>query len=342
MHLAARALLLSLLLLHVPLTARADESFTDWYLKKLEVQASTTSLRREDKAVVKARHADRFISELSQRFGGLTLRDVPPQGRVNVTRTYYLNTGDQLPSLLGLEKTPKGSISPKIRIRSYHTRSAKGGKTTPAPITDGISLLEIKMPHPHRPGVSLKPRLFVNNNHLKLLLDRDTFNDPTTRHQVVQTLKADQRNDAETVDRMVGVLGGLHAHHKGRKLKPWIQTQYQRTAYMLPITGGGNVQVTVDRKVKFRKARKKGKVLERFDRSWRAVEVKIPDEYAAMSDGQLQSRGLGVVAGVRGLQRSILQRNQVKPLQSGRGKCAAFSRLSRHKARTLKARGHWR
>jgi hypothetical protein len=317
------------------------DSFTIWFLKCIEMEASTTSLRREDKAVVMARHADRFISELGQRFGDMSLRDVPPPGRVNITRTYYLNSGDQLPSLLGLGETPEGSISPKIRIRSYHTRSAKGGKATPSPITDGISVLEIKMPHPNRPGVSLKPRLFVNNNHLALLLNRDAFDNPTTREAVVQTLKADKRNDPETVDRMLGVIDGLHQRHKGKKLKPWMQTQYERTAYMIPIAAGGNVQVTVDRKVKYRHP-KKGKVLDRFKRSWRAVEVKIPDEYAAMTDSQLQQKGLGTVAGVRQLQRSILQRNQVKSLRTGRGKCAAFSRMKRHKARTLKARGHWR
>jgi len=337
-----RTLLPLILVLTVGSLARAEEpTFVGWYLKQLEQSSSTTSLRREDKAIVPAKHADRFLAELQGRFGPLTPRDVAPAGKVNMTSTDYLNTGKRLPELLGLSSIPAGSISPKIRIRTYQTRPVEGGKLTAAPITDGISLLEIKMPHPTKPGVSLKPRLFINDRHLRLLLRRKSFNDPATRQTVLQTLKADTRNDPQVVDRMVAVLGGLHQQHKGKRLRPWVQTRYQREAYLIPIPSGGDVQITMDRDVSYRHPRK-DKVVKRMSSKWRAVEVKIPEVYATMTDHQLRQGGLGMVAEIRQLQRSVLGAHQVKGLGVGKGKCSAFSRLAPHKASGLRHKEHWR
>jgi hypothetical protein len=324
-----------------PKVAAQQDSFVDWYLGQLAHESSTTSLRREDKVVVPEAYATQFLRDLERRFGTLKLRDVPPAGRVYLTQTDYLNTGKLLSSLLGYSAAiPEGSIKPKIRVRKYLTRD-RAGKVRPSALTDGVSLLEVKMPHPTQAGVSLKPRLYVNDSQLKLLLNRKRYADEPTRAAVVQTLKADSRNDAATVDRMVALLGALHDRHESKKLKPWVQTEYQRNAYLIPLPGGAEVQITVDKEVEYRDPRK-GKVVGGLKPSWRAVEVKIPDAYARMSDPQLRAQGLGTVAEVRQLQRDVLTTHRVRQLEGGRGKCAAFSALAGKSAKTLKARDSWR
>jgi len=79
-------------------------------------------------------------------------------------------------------------------------------------------------------------------------------------------------------------------------------------------------------------------------RSWRAIEIKIPDDYARMTDQQLRQRGLHAVATVRQLQRRMIAPHQVDRLLLGRGKSNAFSRLAPKKARRLKRRfrARWR
>jgi hypothetical protein len=333
--------LLALLWLLAPARSWAEEqSFVDWFMGSLAAQTDTTAFRREEKAIVPARHAEAFLRRLEQLGGPLQARDPAPAGRVNMTSTDYLNTGEVLPGLLGLGAIPSGSISPKIRIRKYLTRD-KHGAIEASPITDGFSALELKMPHPTRAGVSLKPRLLVNDRHLRLLLDGRRFSEAATREAVVTALKADTRNDPHTVDRFVQLFGQLHGRSKRNKLKPWINTRYQRTAYLIPLEGGGNIQVTVDARVKYRDPRS-GKVVGKLKRRWRAVELKIPDAYAAMSDRQLQERGLGLVAQVRQLKRELLDAHQVDRFAPGRGKCNAFSRIEPKRADRLRSAGGWR
>jgi hypothetical protein len=47
-----------------------------------------------------AEQAEAFLNRLEQAVGTLKLRDVPPEGKVFVTRTQYLNTAKLLPGLL--------------------------------------------------------------------------------------------------------------------------------------------------------------------------------------------------------------------------------------------------
>jgi len=336
------ALALSALLLLAASRAGADPGFVAAHLAALEREgASTTALRREEKIVVPAKQAEAFLKQLEQTVGPLKLRDVPPEGKVFVTRTRYLNTGKLLPELLGYRPIPEGSISPKIRIRKYLTKDLGTGTLRPSPLTDGISLLELKTPHPTKPGITLKPRLFVNDRHLDLLLSGKRFANAGERAQIVQSLKADTRNDAETVDRMVGLLGEIHARSADKKLEPWIQTDYQRSAYQLSLPSGGDLQITVDRKVRYRDP-KSGEKVGKLGRGLRALEIKIPDAYASLSEGELRARGLTAVAAVRDLQRTVLVPSRVEKFGVDRGKCAAFSKVGAKSAKALKARAHWR
>jgi hypothetical protein len=340
----SRALLLPLLaalpLVAAPAAADSQQSFVDWYVGSLSGQNDTTALRREEKAIVKSKHARSFIRQLEQITGPLSPRDAASTGSVNLTSTQYLNTGKLLPSLLGLGAIPEGSISPKIRVRKYLTRDASGKVRTSA-ITDGVSALELKMPHPSRAGVSLKPRLFINDRHLKLILNGKRFAEPATRSAVVATLKADARNDGQTVDRLVQLFGQLHQRSRDKKLSPWVSTSYQRTAYLIPLKAGSNIQVTVDAEVRYKDPRR-GKTVKKMKRSWRAVEVKIPDAYAAMSDRELHANGLGLVAQVRQLKRNVLEANQLPRFGVNKGKCSAFSRLAPKRSRQLRSRARWR
>jgi hypothetical protein len=337
--LISTALLLGLV--SAPARAEVGSSFVSWYTGHLAGSSSTTSLRREIKAVVHKRHAKAFLGRLEQLAGPLQLRDVPPPGKVFLTTTQYLNTGNQLPGLLGLDRIPKGSISPKIRIRTYQTRDRKGRVENSA-LTDGIALLELKMPHPSRPGVSLKPRLFVSQKHLGLLSNQKRVADLAQKDAMIKTMKADRRNDPQVVDRMVQIFEQLHLAKKGKRLKPWVTTRYQRKAFVIPLgEGRGDIQVTVDKKVQYRHP-KSGKRMTRLKRAYRAVELKIPDAYARMSDRQLRDQGLGLVAEVRQLHRRVLGANQVPRLKPGKGKCSAFSRVAPERARVLKQKGRWR
>ncbi len=336
------ASLVSLLLL-VAGSARADErGFVAAHLAALEREgASTTALRREEKIVVPKAQAEAFLARLEQAVGPLKLRDVPPDGKVFVTSTRYLNTAKLLPELLGYRTIPEGSISPKIRIRKYLTKDLATGKVRPSPLTDGVSILELKTPHPTKPGITLKPRLFVNDRHLSLLLSKKRFTDGGERAQVVQSLKADSRNDAATVDHMVGLLGELHARSADGKLKAWVQTDYQRSAYQLALPGGGDLQITVDKKVRYRDP-KDGDKVGKLGHGLRALEIKLPDAYASLSEGELRSRGLGAVAELRALQRTVLAPSRVEKFGVDRGKCAAFGKVGGKSVDKLKARAHFR
>jgi hypothetical protein len=344
MHRPTRRVVLSLaglLLLISPRVLADSRGFVSAELAALEREgASTTALRREEKIVVPKEQAEAFLNRLEQAVGPLKLRDVPPDGKIFVTRTRYLNTAKLLPDLLGYRAIPDGSISPKIRIRKYLTKDLETGKLRPSPLTDGVSLLELKTPHPTKPGITLKPRLFVNDRHLDLLLSGKHFRNEGERTQVVQALKADTRNDASTVDRMVTLIGELHAASADKKLKAWVQTDYQRSAYQLALPGGGDLQITVDKKVRYRDP-KDGDKVAKLGSGVRALEIKIPDAYASLSEPELRRRGLTAIAEVRALQRSVLAPSRVAKFGVDRGKCSAFGRVGGKAVEKLKARAHW-
>ena len=181
----------------------------------------------------------------------------------------------------------------------------------------------------------------MNDRHLALLLSRKHFANEGERAQVVQTLKADSRNDAETVDRMVELIGELHARSADKKLKSWVQTDYQRSAYQLALPGGGDLQITVDKKVRYRDP-KSGEKVAKLGRGLRALEIKIPDAYASLSESELRARGQNAIAEVRTLQRTVLAPSRIEKFGVDRGKCAAFSKVGAKSVDALKARAHWR
>jgi hypothetical protein len=140
---------------------------------------------------------------------------------------------------------------------------------------------------------------------------------------------------------MVGLFGELHARSGDKKLKAWVQTDYQRNAYQLTLPGGGDLQITVDKKVRYRDPRD-GEKLGKLGRGVRALEIKIPEAYASLSESELRARGLTAIAEVRVLQRTVLSPNRVEKFGVDKGKCSAFSKIARHDAAKLKGRAHFK
>lgn len=334
-------LFLFLLLLVWPLCLRAsgksklcEKVFSDIF-HSISQTATTTTLRQELKVTVKADSAIEYENFVRNVLGDKNLepRDQAPPGQKFITNTDYLPTFE-VPGKDGAR------LRAKIRIRTYiivpeNDRVVKyNGKSLSelerVSLVDGdpntvYSKLEFKVGHPELKdgelqdqfGVVDKPGVVLSQKDITTLFESKESYLKNKDEIIKRGLKLSKSksgvskkvNNEQELKEMVERIGLMHEQGM-TDLKPETNIRYVRTAYVVPFeTNSGkkvSVQLTFDQDVHMWDILKDRKV--EFPAKARVIELKIPTEYANLSDEELITLGLKDLVQIRH------EYNQLTPL----------------------------
>lgn len=304
-----------------------DKTFIDWHLRR---EDRTAGFRDEFKIVVPKKTAREFVLRVRERFGPLLARDVLPPGFEMLNRTDYLDVRpEDLLGALGYSKPlPRQSPSPKLRVRKYGLRNCMVGIVDLASITEKASFVEIKMPHPSHATVALKSRILIEDALLPRLLSRGAMAKASTQRKLLRALISQRSNERSTAERFLKLFADLH--QRQANFRSTVRTEYIRAAYRLSARASGarvDVQITMDRGVTYYDPGS-GERIAKHKKQWRVVEIKLPIEVAGWSPQVLAKRGLGSIATLQKLKRTLLQPNRVKEVRLGDGKKAYVRRAN--------------
>ncbi len=295
---------------------------------------NTTSLRRETKWVVDEKNADHMLNQLRDRFGErLTLRDVPKDGKLNITETDYLPTFELPPAPSGTAPKNTTKRKAKIRIRRYGTATEEssphsGSAMETDPAFKDTSKLEFKIDHATEKDVVLKPSVVMKNADIELL-----FKNPASfaANREAITARSIEKNPPELVKEMIAGIEALHQQVPPDTLQKALNIRYSRSAYQVSLKDMSqsppkkvDVQITFDRDIQYRDPAKPGSAPStgRYEPHHRVVEVKIPIEYAKLSDEEC-ARILPELLEIR---KSLGTLQQIQEIPQGTGKSGAFSK----------------
>jgi len=129
-------------------------------------------------------------------------------------------------------------------------------------------------------------------------------------------------NKQALLETMVDRIGLLHESIPDGSLKPHHRSIYQRTAYVVVfehppemmeqgLKGKFEIQFTIDKDVLIH-FYETGETLP-FEPNDRVLELKIPTEYASLSESELTQMGLGELAQIRTAYQSLDPRSNTKP-----------------------------
>jgi len=292
-------------------------------------EASVTTQRRERRVAVHQPDAEIFLKRVEQILGpGRTeLRDVPESREdMFITNTDYLRT------IVATGSKHEELNRARIRIRNYFvvpqgtTSEALAAMPTSdlrySKIADGegvFAKLEFKVgsPDPETQidieGVVNKPGITLLRSDIDLLLlSPESFRE--NREAVLERaksltltkngIKAFVNNPEETQELFTRI-GRLHEQGwQADALHPQSNVRYRRQAYrmffQIPDDLPGRkfeVQLTFDEDI--RQTYLRSGNVDRYDPGDRVIELKIPVEYAGLSDAKLKELGLSELADLR-------------------------------------------
>lgn len=289
---------------------------------------SVTTSRRERRVAVHRSDADHFYEQVGGIVGKgeMHLRDVPDSD----TEMFITNT-DYLRTVIGTGLKNEELNRARIRIRNYFqvpvgTTAEQISHLPPekmvySKIADGEGIyakLEFKVGRPDPEtledieGVVDKPGITMLRSDIDLLLHSpDSFrahrDDVMARARAV-TLTQDgvteNVNDPRDVAEMIVRIGWLHEQGwQSDVLHPQTNVRYRRKAYRLffpdPARLGKKfeVQITFDEDI--RQTYLRSGNVDRYDPEDRVIELKIPVEYASLSDAKLRELGLQDLVEIR-------------------------------------------
>lgn len=307
--------------------------------------SNTTTLRQEKKWVIDANELTSFERFLEERYAGtLRLRDRPKEGTVNVTTTDYTR------DIVVGYNSDGSSNKVKIRLRKYASKPLGEGDDS-IHITEQFlhrSKLELKARHPSLDGVVFKPGVVMDDDDIKTILDsRQSFYENADRikdkTKILTVSKSDGtqvllNKSPEEVEELFEAIRNFHEDaaqwnrwgSNPEGLKRVSNVQYQRKAFELYFTDPTNsdqkisVQITIDSDVKFRDPASK-MILASYPDSWRVVEMKMPLEYAQMSDSDLKIK----IPALYELRKRASSMKQVGDIPQDTGKAASSTLIRR-------------
>ena|GEM_PF-3831975 len=248
---------------------------------QLSVMHDTTGLRAERKFTANGRQYSYALSKLARLFGSrLTLRDVPPAGKLNLTETAYVNP------YKFHEKGQSGDLfTAKFRVRKYLTYDRATGLTERAAVTRAKSWMEFKVDHPEFENVVTKHRVLAPDSVIERLMEGSVSSHE--RALILEVLKADPVNrDAAAVEEFIKLFTSLNPDGATSIL----DIVYARDAFQIKVpTKSGSaldIQITVDRSVKFKSPETSDHLL-RYPSDARVIEIKVPVSHAALDAAAL-------------------------------------------------------
>jgi hypothetical protein len=286
---------------------------------------NTTSLRKEDKYVVKEQVAAAMVSDLSaSEPTHFILRDKKLEGQKNVTVTDYARP-------LNIELENGKRISGKIRFRKYYSTSDKqplgSAPLQSAAVTEGKQFLEAKIDHPDHVGVVIKPRILISDEDAAIAQSRELF--LKNREALGQRWKAaNPKADPRLIDNFVELFARIYETETGN-LPGFAKTSYVRDSYSLMVQGADpaarpiEIQFTLDREVNV-VDQQSGKVIDAYEKDDVVVEVKIPLSRAALTAEDIKAYPL--LARVKEIKAGLSGNHEAR-FKVGAGKLSTFRRV---------------
>ncbi|MNL05235.1 hypothetical protein D3C87_1258190 [compost metagenome] len=241
---------------------------------QLSVMHDTTGLRAERKFTANGAQYRYAIKKLGRIFGPrLTLRDTPPEGKLNLTETEYVNP------YKFHEKGESGDLfTAKFRVRKYLTYDKATGETQRAAVTRNKAWMEFKVDHPDYDNVVTKHRVLAPDTVIERLMQGSVSKQE--RAEILSVLALDPINkDTAAVEEFLKLFTSLNPEGA----KSILDIIYARDAYQIKIpTLSGrplDIQITVDRSVNF-KAPKTSDHLLQYPIGARVIEIKVPVSHA--------------------------------------------------------------
>lgn len=242
----------------------------------------TTALRQEVKFVVKTAQLDRYIPVLERVFGErFKNRDQAPEGFANITSTNYMTVGKYIQN--------GKSLSAKVRFRKYFTRALSDihwrNLIVQPELTDR-SWLELKIQHPEFENVVFKPRLVIYDKDIPKLITEKYFD---YKEGITKRLLELNPKKTDDVKRFIAYFDALYTTPAMRVENMFARTQYERTSYSIKLKNGDStidVQITLDQNVRLTRL-KDGSQFNAYGADETVVEVKIPVQYAKLTDADL-------------------------------------------------------
>lgn len=301
------------------------DRFSQVVMRIVEMMVSDpTKLRKEEKATVNKDLGRAEIQSLREFFGEMfSMRDVAPEGEVNLTSTMYMTLGKYTSPYDGKEK------STKVRFRRYFTQKIWDSlRQFIVPISKNkkTAKMEIKVQHPQLENVVVKLRVDVLCEDILFLSQADFFlkNKEALRQRIFElNLKESDRKEAElALDYLEVMYQDPRRIHEGL----YAHTEYEREAFAIQIQPSAEavvrglkpieVQITADTKVRLTRVLDQAN-FDIYGDDQIIYELKIPKSQAGLNPEDLKNYP-GLVR-VKQFQE-WMQSNRDKSLPENKGK----------------------
>lgn len=284
-------------------------------------ETDTTSLRQEVKFVVKTADFENYLSVLENFFQErFKNRDKPAEGFANITSTRYMTIGKYIQN--------GKQLSAKVRFRKYFTRALTDThwkNLVVAKALAGRSWLELKIQHPEFDNVVFKPRLLISDKDVEKLITEKYFD---YKEGILKGLKELNVGKESDIEKFLGYFDALYSTPAMKTENMLAQTQYERTSYSIKLRRPGrpqevvDVQITLDQNIRLTRL-KDGKKFNAYGADETVVEVKVPLEFAKMSEADLLA--LPELAEIKKL-IEMLDRKHVAIYPKNRGKMSKIEK----------------
>lgn len=242
----------------------------------------TTALRQEVKFVVKSTQLESYLPVLEKAFGErFKNRDKAPEGFANITSTNYMTVGKYIQN--------GKRLSAKIRFRKYFTRALSDVQWRNLIVQQELSdrsWLELKIQHPEFDNVVFKPRLVIYDKDIPKLITESYFD---YKEGIIRRLMELNPKKTDDVNKFIAYFDALYTTPAMRVENMFAKTQYERTSYSIKLKHGDStidVQITLDQNVRLTRL-KDGSQFNAYGPDETVVEVKIPVQYAKLTDADL-------------------------------------------------------
>ena len=275
----------------------------------------TTSLRQEVKYVVKTSDFDSYTHVLEGFFKTrFKNRDKAEDGFANITSTLYMTVAKYIQN--------GKKLSAKVRFRKYLSRKLGDNNWNNLIFSEKLtdrSWLELKIQHPEMANVVFKPRLLILDKDIEKLITEKYFDYKDT---ILRRLHETNPGKEADIKKFADFFDALYTTPAMRTENMYARTQYERTSYSIKLNNPEkpgetiDVQITLDTNIRLKRL-KDGKDFNVYGPDETVVEVKIPVQYAKLTEADLQA--IPELAEIKKLIAMLTEKHNIKyPANKGK------------------------
>lgn len=275
----------------------------------------TTSLRQEVKYVVKTADFDSYTPVLEGFFKTrFKNRDKAADGFANITSTLYMTVAKYIQN--------GKKLSAKVRFRKYFSRKLDDNNWKNLIVSEKLadrSWLELKIQHPEFANVVFKPRLLIFDKDIEKLITEKYFD---YKDAILRRLHQTNPGKEADIKKFTDFFDALYTTPAMRVENMYARTQYERTSYSIKLNNPEkpgetiDVQITLDTNIRLTRL-KDGKDFNVYGPDETVVEVKVPVQYAKLTDADLQA--IPELAEIKKLIAMLTEKHNIKyPANKGK------------------------